>query len=93
MDKNTANGINNYYSTLSDEELKNAYNYILKEKNRVDWAYYYICLEIENRKKQNAVLVPKESHPSKGGFNGESQFQKRTDEIVQKELKKDNTTS
>ena len=84
---------NNYYSELSDQELENAYNYILNEKTRIDWAYYYVCLEIENRKKQKAVLEQKESQQSKGGFNGESQFQKRTDEIVKKELMNINKTS
>ena len=94
MDKNATNEINNYYSALSDEELKNAYNYILNEKIRIDWAYYYICMEMEARKK--SLMTPLSVNgiqPSKGGFNGESQFQKRTDEIVQKELKKDNKTS
>ncbi len=85
---------NNYYSSLSDEELMQMFNQIAMEKNRLDWAYYYICVEIEARKKKianppavNNIVSPK------GGFNGESQFQKRTDEIVKKELKKEDKTS
>ena len=78
---------NNCYSSYSNEELMQLFNQIVAEKNRIDWAYYYICMELEERKKK--LMEPKTEIPvtPQAGFAGPSQFQKRVDELVKKELK------
>ena len=77
----------NYYSSYSNDELMQMYNQIVEEKNKIDWAYYYICMELEARKKK--LMEPKNEIPvtPQGGFAGPSQFQKRVDELIKKELK------
>ena len=77
---------NNYYSQLSDKELIDMYNYIVSEKNRIERALYYINVEMENRKNFNNT-TPGQVANTTGGFKGASQFQKRVDEVVKKELK------
>ena len=79
---------NNYYSQLTDKELMDMYNYIINEKNRIEWALYYICVEMENRKNYNNAK-PSQVVNSTGGFLGASQFQKNVDEVIKKELKND----
>ena len=80
---------NNYYSQLTDKELIDMYNYIQNEKLRVEWAFYYVCQEMENRKNYNNT-TPGQVVNTTGGFKGASQFQKNVDEVIKKELKKDN---
>jgi hypothetical protein len=77
------------YSQYSDDELMQVYNQIVSEKNKIDWAYYYICMEIEERKKKIAETQKNGGIqiPTSGGFAGSSQFQKRVDEMILKELK------
>lgn len=88
--KDTNNENNNYYSSLSYDDLIKEYNRIVAEKNKLDWAYYYVCTEIEARRKKALEQQTGGLQASDGGFRGASQFQKRTDEIVRKQLNPDN---
>ena len=76
---------NNYYSQLTDKELIDLFNYTLNERTRIEWALYYISVEMENRKNYNTAAAQAANYV--GGFKGASQFQKRVDEVVKKELK------
>ena len=81
------NQFQNFYSEYSDEDLIKLYNQIYADKIRIDWAYYYVCQEMENR-KQYYNNTPEQVVNNQGGFMGASQFQKTVDDVIEKELKK-----